>query len=146
LVFDKDHGAPFWDFVSYCRVEGCPLFDDCPHNKSRGVKCGLGIEYMGRIQSIVMGNADRLSAGQMFRIGTGLVPLYKLFFKLKMRELEIEDPVRKDGSVDPIYDAISRYADKIERVWRSTGLHDADVAGALGGDLNYYESMAEDAS
>jgi hypothetical protein len=146
LCFTNDHSAPFWDFVSNCKLEDCPVFDDCPHKKSRGVKCGLGVGYMKRIEDIVMKNVDKLSPGQLFRIGTGLVPLYRLYFKLKMKELSLDDPLRSDGSVEPIYEAIAKYAMRIEKLWKSSGLCDADLGKIEStlNDANFYETMIED--
>lgn len=146
LCFTNDHSAPFWDFVPYCKIEDCPVFDDCPYKKSRGLKCGLGISYMKRIEDIVMKNIDKLSPGQLFRIGTGLVPLYRIYFKLKMQELEFDKVIRTDGTVEPIYDAIIKYSDKIEKMWKSTGFSDVETNQILGidPDFNYYDEMAKD--
>ena len=148
-VGDIDFGkksVPFWDYVGNCKCERCGVFEQCTYEKNRGVKCGMGMAYFGKLEKIVMDNVDKLSRGQLFRIGTNLLPLYQMYFKLKMKELEYDDVLNEYGNLNTVYMAIANLAEKIEKMWKSTGLADADIGvmEELQSQSNYYETLEDE--
>lgn len=142
----KLKSVPFWDHVPKCTAENCPAFEECCHVKDKKLKCAVAISYFQKIEHIVLKNIDKLTSGQLFRIGTGLLPLYQMYFKLKLQEVELDSVVNDFGVLHPVYVGIYTVGEKIEKMWKSTGLDVVDLQELTSAnpDFNYYENMIEE--
>jgi hypothetical protein len=140
----KGKTVPFWDYVPKCKTDRCPAFEECFCKKDKNVRCLVAVHYFQQIEAIILKYSERLSAGQLFRIGTGLLPLYQMYFKLKLQEISVDEVVNDFGVLHPVYVGIYTVAEKIEKMWKSTGLDAVDLESmTVNPDFNYYEEMME---
>ena len=161
VVVDQD-GEPVkqiklfsWDALPDCKWDDCNAWQLCPYYrntaKRRPKNCLVIGKYIKNATDVILGNiGEQLTESQMFRIGTGLIPLYRNLARFKLEEACLESTMvegQHGPKPHPIYKAIGDHIRQIEVLWKSIGLHDMDLSGMpsevpLGDDdMGYYERL-----
>ena len=132
LVKGSDIWVYAWDAVQDCRGEACPAANLCTYEwKGR---CSVEMSYIRAITDVVYANySDELTEPLLWRIGTHLVPLYKMLCKLKIEELGTRGVTRVDDKgrvmVNPVFKEIRETLKAINNEWRALGLTSIGDAG-----------------
>jgi len=140
-----------WDYIDPCKGDKCPAFDRC--NSDKYGKCGIHVLFLDSFVTTFKGITERKNTDRSvaYRVGMHLIPLYRTLWKLYILELGVEEMIlvnNKGGfSIHPVYDAINKTLDYIEKMWLKMGL--TGINYSLTNPLsksssipsNYYEAM-----
>ncbi|MDY6957897.1 MAG: hypothetical protein SVK08_01935 [Halobacteriota archaeon] len=120
-----------WDVLPLCRSDNCPAANFCHYltGKAEPERCWVIGKYIKHTVDVIFGNiGDRMTEAQLFRVGTGLIPLYRNLARLKIEEAGMVSPValRKGMTPQPIYKEIRATIKDIEALWKSIGIENLD--------------------
>jgi hypothetical protein len=122
-----------WDVLPLCRSEQCPAAPFCHYitGALEPERCWVVGKYIKHTVDVIFGNiGDKMTESQLFRVGTGLIPLYRNLARLKIEEAGMNSALirgrMKSTSPQPIYREIRAHVKDIEALWKSIGLENLD--------------------
>lgn len=122
-----------WDVLPMCRSDECPAAHYCHYltGKAEPERCWVIGKYIKHTVDVIFGNiGDKMTEAQLFRVGTGLIPLYRNLARLKIEEAGLVSPnietVKGTPVPHPIYKEIRAYIKDIEALWKSIGIENLD--------------------
>ena len=154
-----------WDTVAVCSGTMCPAFADCTfpvkntvaelyaeREKGNAVgvpPCKLMDNYLTSVTDIIFRNyAEDLNEAQLFRIGMGMLPMYRQLCKLQIEELGLRSVLyhneKGDPRLHPLINAIRDQVNAIEKMWNSIGLNELDKLDTEK-SANVYDAMNREA-
>ena len=154
-----------WDAVTPCAGRLCPAFMSCSFSRKHDVeviiedrerglevdlpRCGIMQNYLSAITEIIFRNyVEDLSEAQLYRVGMGLIPSYRLLCRLKIEELGVEsvcyNNAKGERKLNPIFNAMRDQIITIEKIWHSIGFNKLDMLDA-DKSINDYSAMETEA-
>ncbi len=154
-----------WDALPSCTGRFCPAFTDCSFSRKMEVadimeqrengvemelpKCGIMRGYLTTITQVIFRNyMEDLTEAQLYRIGMGLIPMYRQLCRLQIEELGLHSMLytndKGDPKIHPLNNAIREQIIAIERLWQTIGLNKLDEVEAAK-IRNAYDRMNDEA-
>jgi hypothetical protein len=155
-----------WDVVTPCMGTSCPAYMECSFSgkedvdtiirkREEGIElsipcCQLMKSYLTSIVDIIFRNyAEELTEAQLYRIGMGLIPLYRQLCRFKIAELGLMSVLYVNATgnpaIHPLMKEIREQIIAIERMWITIGLHKIDQLEIEKDRINPYDAMAKEA-
>lgn len=113
-----------WDVIDDCKGDECPATKHCKYVKVG--QCSAMNAYLRAFYAVILRNYEGvITEPELFQVGMGMSPLYKILCKLKIEEAGVDEVVQQDEKgnlkVHPIYREIRETIKTLNLLWRELG-------------------------